>query len=72
MYLMKIKIYNKYELALLYFPGQQRHVAVNHLMRMINHCLPLLEALRMEGYHYRDKTFNMRQTLLIYEYLGEP
>lgn len=49
-----------------------KHVALNHLMRMVNHCPPLLEALRREGYERLAKTFTMRQTLLIYEYLGEP
>ena len=47
---MKIKIYKKFELAKLYFPEQSKHVALNHLMRMVNHCPPLLEALRREGY----------------------
>ena len=69
---MKIKIYKKFELAKLYFPEQSKHVALNHLMRMVNHCPPLLEALRREGYERLAKTFTMRQTLLIYEYLGEP
>ncbi len=69
---MKIKIYKKFELAKLYFPKQSKHVALNHLMRMVNHCPPLLEALRREGYERLAKTFTMRQTLLIYEYLGEP
>ena len=47
-------------------------MALNHLMRMVNHCPPLLEALRREGgYERLAKTFTMRQTLLIYEYLGE-
>ena len=67
---MKIKIYKKFELAKLYFPEQSKHVALNHLMRMVNHCPPLLEALRREGYERLAKTFTMRQTLLIYEYLG--
>ena len=38
---MKIKIYKKFELAKLYFPEQSKHVALNHLMRMVNHCPPL-------------------------------
>lgn len=69
---MKIKIYKKFEFAKLYFPEQSKHVVLNHLMRMVNHCPPLLEALRREGYERLAKTFTMRQTLLIYEYLGEP
>lgn len=69
---MKIKIYNKFELAREYFPSQSRHVAVNHLMRLINHCQPLIEALKREGYSHHNKTFSLRQILLIYEFLGEP
>ena len=69
---MKIKIYNKFELAWLYYPLQSKHVAVNHLMRLINHCTPLVTALRNEGYHPRDKTFSRRMVMLIYEYVGEP
>jgi len=69
---MKIKIYKKFELPKLYFPGQSKPVALNPLMRMVNHCPPLLEALQREGYERLAKTFTMRQTLLIYEYLGEP
>lgn len=69
---MKIKIYKKYELAKEYFPGQGTHAAVQRMMHLINHCPPLLDALMKEGYRMRSKTFSLRQTLLIYEYLGEP
>ena len=69
---MKIKVYNKFELAKLYYPEKEKHVALNRLMRMVNHCQPLLDALHQEGYKRLAKTFTMRQTLLIYEYLGEP
>ena len=70
--MMKIQIYSKWELAKLYFPNQSQHVAVNHLMRMIKRCKPLIQALKWEGYTARCKTFSTRMTLLIYEYLGEP
>ena len=33
---MKIKIYNKFELAQLYYPESSKHVALNHLMRLVN------------------------------------
>ena len=69
---MRIKVYNKYELALLYYPHLSPHTAVGMLMRRVNHSLPLLEALKREGYKNRNKTFSMRETLLVYEYLGEP
>ena len=69
---MKIKVYNKFELAKLYYPESSNVAARHRLMRMIKHCLPLREALSQEGYNRLSKTFTMRQTLLIYEYLGEP
>ena len=69
---MKIKIYTKSELAQLYYPHLSPHIAVGMLMRKVNHSLPLLEALKREGYKNRNKTFSMRETLLVYEYLGEP
>ena len=57
---MRIKVYNKFELAKLYFPNSSAIAA------------PLKEALAQEGYKRLAKTFTLRQTLLIYEYLGEP
>ena len=46
---MKIKIYNKFELAWLYYPMQSKHVAVIHLMRLQTHCTPQVTALRIDG-----------------------
>ena len=69
---MKIKIYKKFQLAKSRHFRSSRNTSLNHRMRMVNHCPPLLEALQREGYERLAKTFTMRQTLLIYEYLGEP
>ena len=69
---MRIKVYNKFELAKLYFPNSSAIAARHRLMRMIKQCQPLKEALTQEGYKRLAKTFTLRQTLLIYEYLGEP
>ena len=41
--MFKIKSYSKAELAMLYFPDSDPHVAVNHLMRWIYGCKPLME-----------------------------
>ena len=38
--MFKIKSYSKAELAMLYFPDSDQHVAVNHLMRWIYGCKP--------------------------------
>ena len=69
---MKIKVYNKFELAKLYYPNSSKLWARKRLMRQITHCMPLVEALKREGYEPTAKTFTMRQTLLVYEFLGEP
>ena len=62
----------KNELALLYFPGSATKAATRHLMRWINGCPPLLEALRATGYHPSQKIFTARQVALIYGHLGGP
>ena len=35
---MKIKVYNKFELAKLYYPNSSNVAARHRLMRMIKHC----------------------------------
>jgi len=69
---MKIRFYTKRELASLYFPEATPHTAVNHLMRWINRCEPLKEALKETGYRDRNRLFAPKQTALICQYLGEP
>lgn len=69
---MRIRIYTKQELAMLYFPKALPHTAVNHLMRWINRCGPLKEALREANYRNRNRLFTPRQTGLIFRFLGEP
>ena len=47
--MFKIKSYSKAELAMLYFPDSDPHVAVNHLMRWIYKCKPLMDDLNKTG-----------------------
>ena len=42
---MTIKSYPKSELAQLYFPDSDPHVATNHLVQWIKRCPPLVDAL---------------------------
>ena len=69
---MDIRSYSKQELALLYFPGSDPKTATNHLMRWINGCHPLQEALAKVHYRRSSKFFTSPQVVQILEYLGEP
>jgi len=69
---MRMRPYTKQELAQLYFPDTPPHTAVNRLMRWINRCEPLREALEETHYQPRNRLFTPKQTALICQYLGEP
>ncbi len=69
---MRLRVYTKTELAKLYFPDATQRMAVKHLMRWINGCKPLRDALREQHYSPTMRYFTSRQTALIVEYLGEP
>lgn len=62
----------KQQLALQYFPDTVSETAVRHLMRWINGCRPLTEALAGTGYQSRNRSLTWRQVLLIRDFLGEP
>ena len=67
-----IKSYPKSELALLYFPGSDPHVALNRLNSWIKRCPPLVEALSACYQGRYAKYFTPMAVRLIVEYLGEP
>lgn len=69
---MRIRIYTKRELALLYFPQSTPHTAVNRLMRWVNGCAPLREALQTTGYKDKNRIFTPMQVALIVRHIGEP
>ena len=69
---MIIKSYPKSELALLYFPGSDPHVALNRLNSWIKRCQPLADALAGCNQSRFAKFFSARSVRLIVEYLGEP
>ena len=70
--MFKIKCYSKAELAMLYFPDSDPHVAVNHLMRWIYKCKPLMDKLNKTGYSKQAKYLLAQQVRTIVEHLGEP
>ena len=67
-----IQRYNKFALALAYFPESGIETAVHHLCRWIKQNTGLSDALTKTGYQARQRHFTARQTELIFEYLGEP
>ena len=69
---MKIRCYSKQELAMIYFPDADPHVAVNRLNGWIKRCRPLHEALQQCSLGKYSKFFSARQVALITEFLGEP
>ena len=69
---MRIRIYSKQELALMYFPEAKPHTAVNHLMRWINRCGQLRSELEAAHYCPSNRHFTARQVQLIVDFLGPP
>ena len=69
---MKIRSYAKSELALLYFPGSDPHVATVRLTGWIRRCPELRE--RLKGCHSSKfaKFFTAKEVGIIEEYLGSP
>ncbi len=67
-----IKSYPKSELALLYFPDSDPHVALNHLNQWIKYCTPLSTALAGCHQSRHAKFFSAQAVRHIVAYLGEP
>ena len=68
----KVKPYGKSELAMMYFPESDPHVALNRLNNWIRRCPPLVAALAGCYQSTRAKYFSPKAVRLIVEYLGEP
>ena len=64
--------YGKSELAMLYFPDSDPHVALNRLNAWIRRCPPLVEALAGCSQGTHAKYFCPKAVRLITEYLGDP
>ena len=67
-----IKTYPKSELALLYFPDSDPHVALNRLNSWIHRCRPLCQALADCHQPRHAKFFSAQAVRHIVHYLGEP
>ena len=67
-----LKSYGKSELAMMYFPDSNPHVALNRLNAWIRRCQPLTEALAGCSQSTHAKYFSPKAVRLITEYLGEP
>ena len=69
---MIIKSYPKSELALLYFPDSNPHVALNRLNSWIRRCPSLVDALADCNQSRFAKFYSAKAVRFIVEYLGEP
>ena len=67
-----IKSYPKSELALLYFPGSEAHVALNRLNGWIRRCQPLEQALASCHQPRYAKFYSAQAVRHIVHFLGEP
>ena len=67
-----IKSYPKSELALLYFPESEAHVALNHLNAWIRRCQPLQQALVSCHQSRHAKFYSAQAVRHIIHFLGEP
>ena len=67
-----IRVYNKKELALCYFPNSLPRTASNHLITWIKQNGELLKQLDATGYRKKSKSFSPRQVELITDFLGTP
>ncbi|MBR6979680.1 MAG: DUF4248 domain-containing protein [Prevotella sp.] len=67
-----VQQYDKFSLALAYFPTSTNDSASRHLRRWIANNSELKAKLVAEGYQPAQHHFTARQTALIFEYLGEP
>ena len=67
-----IKSYPKSELAMLYFPDSDPHVALNHLNSWIHRCAPLANALKGCHQSCHAKFYSAQAVRHIVEFLGEP
>ena len=69
---MTIKSYPKSELAQMYFPDSDPHVATNHLAQWIKRCPSLVAALAGCNQSRHAKFFSPQAVRHIVEFLGEP
>lgn len=68
----QLRAYRKQDLALMYFPEEDKAGATRNLRRWIEQCIDLFKRLMEEGYNKRRKFYTRREVELIVEYLGLP
>ena len=69
---MEITSYPKSELALMYFPKSDPHVALNHLNYWIKGCRDLVDDLAGCHQSRYAKYYSKEAVKLIVDYLGDP
>ena len=69
---MQLRLYEKAELAMLYFPHSTPNVAVNRLSRWIKNIPELYVALQRCNVGKNSHFYSRQQVDLIFQYLDEP
>ena len=69
---IKVKIYTKKELALLYFPDSMPETATKHLMRWVKRNKPLIQELEATNYKINQKWLTKKQVEIIFRHIGPP
>ena len=69
---MQLRLYEKAELALLYFPNSTPKVVVNRLTRWIKNIPELYVALQRCNVAKNSHFYSRQQVDLIFQYLDEP
>lgn len=69
---MKLHAYTKSELAQLYCPDADPHIATNRLSRWIARNDKLKAALKAAGYRTHTRCLTAQQVRIIVAHLGEP
>ena len=69
---MQLRLYEKAELAMLYFPNSTPKVAVNRLSRWIKNIPELYVALQRCNVAKNSHFYSRQQVDLIFQYLDEP
>ena len=68
----QLRAYRKQELALLFFPDDDKQNATRNLRRWIQQCTDLFDKLMSLGYNKNRKFYTRQEVELIVEYLGLP
>ena len=68
----QVRAYRKQDLAMLYFPDEEKNSASRKLRRWMAECNDLLKELAVINYRKCRKFYTRQEVAIIVEYLGFP